>query len=60
MTMVQTKFMDNYIDYDSGIFMIALLFPLTGGFSDVPEIYDFKFYLHASIFLNPYYAEYYL
>ena len=36
MTMLQTKFMDAYIDYgsDAGVFMSTLLFPLTCGFSD--------------------------
>ena len=36
MSMLQTKFMDNCIDYDphAGVFMSALLLPLTCGFSD--------------------------
>ena len=61
MIMLQSKFMNKYIDYESdvSVYISALLFPLTGGFSDVPEIYDFKVYLHASIFLNHHYVEYY-
>ena len=60
--MLQTKFMDDYIDYDSdaGVFMSALLFPLTCGYSDISEIYDFKACLHASISLNHYYAKYHM
>ena len=36
MTMLQIKFMDDYIDHDSdaGVFMSAFLFPLTCAFSD--------------------------
>ena len=39
--------------------MSVLLLPLTCGFSDVPEILDFKVCLYAYIFLNHYYTEYY-
>ena len=61
MTMLQTKFMDAYIDYgsDAGVFMSTLLFPLTCGFSDTHEILDFKVCLYASIYINHYYVEYY-
>ena len=36
LTMLYTKFIDDYIGYDSdaGVFMSVLLFPLTCGFSD--------------------------
>ena len=61
MTMLQTKFMEDYIDYDSdaGVFMSALLFPLTCAFSNTSKIVDFKACLYASIYLNHYYTEYY-
>ena len=61
MTMLQTKFIEYYIDSDSdvGVFMSTLLFPLTCGFSDTYEIVDFKACLYASIYLNHYYLEYY-
>ena len=61
MTMIQTKFMDDYIDYDflAGIFMSAFLFTLTCGLSNTSKIIDFKARLYVSIFLNHYYAEYY-
>ena len=39
--------------------MSVLLLPLTCEFSDVPEIYDFKVCLYASIFINHYYVKYY-
>ena len=62
MTMLQTKFMDNYIDQDSnaGVFMSALLFQLIFGFSDTSKIFDFNACFYASIFLNHYYVEYYM
>ena len=59
--MLQTKFMDDYIDYNSdvGAFMSTLLFPLTFAFCDTSEIVDFKACLYASIYLNQYYTAYY-
>ena len=59
--MLQTKFMDDYIDYDSnaGIFMSALFFLLIRDFSNTSWIDYFKACLYASIFLNHYYVEYY-
>ena len=61
MAMFQTKLMHNYIDYDfdTNVFMSALLFPLTCGFSDTSYIVNFKASIYASIFINHYYVEYY-
>ena len=60
MTMLQTKFMDNFLNYnaDTDVFMCALLFPLTCGFSDTSEIVNFKVCLYASAFFNHYRVEY--
>ena len=60
-TMLQTKFMDDYIDYDSyaGVYMSDLLFPLTCVFSDDSKIMDSKVYLYVSVSLNYYHVEYY-
>ena len=61
MTMFQTLFMHDYIDYDSyvGVFMSVLLFPLTCAFSDTSQFVDFKVSFYAYIFPKHYYVEYY-
>ena len=60
MTTLKTKFMDDYIDYDSdaGVFMSALLFPLTCAFRNTSKNVDFKACLYASIHLNHYYTAF--
>ena len=40
--------------------MSALLLPLTCGFGNTSEIVDFKASLYGYVFLNHYYAEYYM
>ena len=61
MTILQTKFIDDYIYYesDAGAFMSTLLFPLTCAFNDAYEIVDSKAGIYASIYLNHYYTALY-
>ena len=54
MTLLLTKFKDHYTDHDSGVlvFVSALLFPLTYGFSHTFEIINFKTFIYAPTFLS--------
>ena len=60
MTMLQTKFMGNYIDYgsDVGVFMIAFLLALTCAFSNVFKINNFRTSIYVSTLLHHCHVQY--
>ena len=56
MTMLQTKFVDNYLAYGSNVsvFMSALLLPMTRGYSNISKINNCRTSMHVFTFLNYY------
>ena len=61
MTMLQTKFKDNYInnESDASVFMSILLFPLTCAFSNIPKINNFRTSIYVSTFFYHCHVQYY-
>ena len=61
MTLLETKFMDDYLAYNSNanIFMSYLLLALTCAFSNISKIVNFRTSIQVSTFFNHYYVEYY-